>query len=140
MTPTNYDFHNTHFEIKAPTKINKEPDFDSLTILFDKIKRCAQNVLSNNGGGNYGHLGLVVTASDCPLVSMEAFVPPQNPGNFTIPAHSTGDNYTAKEIKVMKTIHDNAAQKYEKVQQVETALKQFIVEANLTIFQTFRTH
>ena len=129
MTLTNYDFRNTHFEIKHPTKISKQPDFESLTTLYDQIKRCAQNVPSNNGGGNYGHLGLVVTATDYQLVSIVPFNRPANPGEFTIPAHPQGGNYTADEIKVMKNIHDDEVREYEKVNQVEAALKQFIVEA-----------
>ena len=129
MTLTNYDFRTTHFEIKAPTKISKQPDFESLTTLYDEIKRCAQNVPSNNGGGNYGHLGLVVTATDYQLVSINPFIRPQNPGEFAIPAHPQGGNYTADEIKVMKDMHDDNVREYEKVNQVEAALKQFIVEA-----------
>ena len=129
MALTNFDFRNTHFEIKQPTKINKEPDFESLSILYDEIKRCAQNVPSNNGGGNYGHLGLVVTNNDYQLVSIEAFVRPQNPGEFAIPAHPQGGNYTADKIQVLKSIHEDAQLEYQTVQQVEAALKQFIVEA-----------
>ena len=70
MTLTNYNFCSTHFEIKHPTKINKEPDFESPTTLYDEIKRCAQTIPSNNGGGNYGNLGLVVTETDYQLVSI----------------------------------------------------------------------
>lgn len=76
MTLTNFDFRATHFEIKAPTKIHNDPNFESLTKLHDEIKRCAQNVLSNNGGGNYRHLGLDVTATDYQLVSITPFIRP----------------------------------------------------------------
>ena len=130
MTLTNFDFRSTHFEIKAPTKINKYPDFEALTKLYDEIKRCAQNVPSNNGGGNYGHLGLVVPATDYQLVSVVPFIRPNNPGDFVIPQHPVaGQNYTADEIKVMKDIHDDQLREYHTVQQVENALKQYIVEA-----------
>ena len=37
MALTNVDFCTTHFEIKAPTKINKELDFESLTQLVLKM-------------------------------------------------------------------------------------------------------
>ena len=129
MTLTNFDFHATHFEIKAPTKIHSKPDFESLTKLYDEIKHCAQNVPSNNGGGNYRHLGLVVTATDYQLVSITLFICPANPGDFAIPNHPTGGNYTADEVKVMKDMHNDAVKEYQTVQQVKSALKQFIMEA-----------
>ena len=125
MTLTNFDFRSTHFEIKAPTKIHNEPSFESLTNLYDEIKRCAQNVPSNNSGGNYGHLGLVVTATDYQLVSITPFICPVNPGDFVIPNHPTGGNYTADKVKVIRDMHNDNVKEYQTVQQVESALKQF---------------
>ena len=129
MTLQTFDFRTTHFEIKAPTKIEGEPNFETLTRLYDEIKRCAQNVPSNLGGGNYGHLGLVVTATDYQLVSITAFIRPLNPGDFVLPVHPQGGNFTAEEIAVLKDDYNDNLTKYQTVQQVEIALKQYIVEA-----------
>ena len=104
MVLTNYDFRNTHFEHKSPTKIRGEPTFDTLTTLYNEIKVNAQQVPSNNGGGNYGHLGLVITANDYQLLSLTPFVRPHNPGRFTIPPNQ---QLTADDINILHDTQNN---------------------------------
>lgn len=70
----------------------------------------------------------MLTATDYQLVSITPFSCPINPGNFVIPNHPQGQNYTVEEIKVMKDLHNDQLREYQKVQQVNVVLKQLIVE------------
>ena len=67
------DYRSTHFEFKTPTIINGEPTFELLALLYDQIKVNAQTVPSTLGGGNNGHLGLVVSNTDYQLISLTPY-------------------------------------------------------------------
>ena len=64
MTSTSIDYVNTYFEYPTLTKIAGEPSFESLRNLHDEIKSNAMSVASTLGGGQHGHLGLVLSNAD----------------------------------------------------------------------------
>ena len=76
----------THFEVSTPTIITGEPTYESLLVLYNHIKINAQSVPANGGGGNHGHLGLVLTPLEYQLISLTPFVRPLNPGEFIYPS------------------------------------------------------
>ena len=121
-TTTNY--RSIHFQVSTPTIITDEPTYKSLSILYDQIKINAQSVPSNGGGGNHGHLGLVLTPVEYQLISLKPFIHPVNPGEFIYP---TGN--TPEEITVLGREHIDHQQQFQKIEQVELALKQFLIEA-----------
>ena len=61
MTDTDYT---TLFEFSKLPKIHGEPDYVQLKDLKDKLKTNASNITSELGGGNFGHLGLVLSATE----------------------------------------------------------------------------
>ena len=83
------DYQSTHFEVKNPTIITGEPTNDTLQHLYDQLKINAQSVASNRGGGNHGHLGLVLTNVEYSILSLTPFVRPINPGDFIYPVTGT---------------------------------------------------
>ena len=120
------DYRQTHFQIKNPTAITGEPTYESLKHLHNDLKVNAQTVPSTRGGGNHGHLGLVLSAVDYQLITLTPFILPINPGDFTLPLNV---NLTMNQITVLKENHISQREQYEKVSAVEAALKQFLVEA-----------
>ena len=60
---TQEDFKNTHFDFPELSRIVGEPNLGSLMTLRNQIKANAQTVESTLGGGQHGHLGLVLKPS-----------------------------------------------------------------------------
>ena len=120
------DYRNTHFEIKKATKINGEPTFDSLRKLHNELKINAQTIPSTRGGGAHGHLGLVLSAVDYQLITLQPFIRPNDPGDFTLPLNQ---NYTVEQITLLRETHREQRAEYDKVATVEIALKTFLVQA-----------
>ena len=82
------DFIN-QFTYRTIPKITKEPDYESLKSLKDKIIANASSIQSDLGGGNHGHLGLVLSAAEYANASAVPFVRPPNPGPLVIPPSLT---------------------------------------------------
>ena len=70
----------TLFEYATLSKIHGEPDYDQLKILKDKLKANATKIPSDLGGGNFGHLGLVLSPAEYANVSAVPYVRPVHPG------------------------------------------------------------
>ena len=69
------------------TRIVGEPDFSSLHNLYKEVKANAASVHSTLGGGQHGHLGLVVPATTYAHLSNTPWVDPLHPGpDLNIPA------------------------------------------------------
>ena len=89
------DYRSTHFEHKDLTKIHGRPDIDNLLQIFKELKRNAQKVPTNLGGGLLGYLGIVsrdVTYNTIP--DTLSFVQPTHPG----PCIPSGARLTQVEI------------------------------------------
>ena len=78
------------FQHKVPTRVHGTPHFESLKILMDELKANASSVPTTLGGGNYGHLGLLLLAPRYAQLSGTPFVIPNNPGSFAPPEQGTG--------------------------------------------------
>lgn len=67
------------------TRIIGEPDYQSLDRLYKEIKANAFSIHSTLGGGNHGHLGMVLTPVAYARHSAAAWVQPVHPGTLNIP-------------------------------------------------------
>ena len=121
------DYRNTYFEIKNPTPICGEPTYESLKLLHNEIKINAQSIPTQLGGGNNGHLGLVLTVSDYQLVTPVMYFRPVNPGLFQIDT-----NLDAESNALLRLQHQDRLNEYVQCTQIEAQLKQFIIEAITT--------
>ena len=126
MTLNSTNDSQTHFQIKTPTKIIGEPTFDQLKTLHSHLKINAQCIHSSRGGSAHGHLGLVLSAVDYQQLTLTPFIRPVDPGDFLLP---TNINITMDQIAVLRENHKSLRAQFEKVDNVEAALKQFLVEA-----------
>ena len=120
------NYRQTHFEIKTPIKITGEPTFEQLKTLYSQLKINAQCMHSSRGGGAHGHLGLVLSAVDYQQLTLTPFVRPVDPGDFVLPTHV---NLTMDQIAVLKENHKSLRDQFDKVDSVDKALRQFLVEA-----------
>jgi hypothetical protein len=93
------DFKETYFIHPVLTKIQGETTFQTLTQLHQELKANAASVPSNLRGGNYGYLGLLLSAEQHKLLALQTpFEKPAHPGTFTAPPTLTGpQSVTAKQ-------------------------------------------
>ena len=61
MATNMVDYRNTVFEHLILTKIHGEPTFEVIRTLHRELMVNAQTVHSDLGGGEFGHLGLVLS-------------------------------------------------------------------------------
>jgi hypothetical protein len=86
----------TCFQHKVLTKIHGEPTCESLQNTSTELKANASSVPSTLGGGQNGHLGLLLSAARCnTLAHAVPWATPVNPGVFVPPNPGTGPQIAA---------------------------------------------
>ena len=118
------NYWETHFEFPTLTPIRGEPTADTLITLRKQLKANAKAVPSNLGGGNLGHLGLVIPPNRYNLLSNVPFVRPNHPGPLAIPP-GTAQHAAA----TMRDLHQEQLRVFTEVNAVDQALKQQITAA-----------
>ena len=105
------NYRETHFEFPTLTPIHGEPTADTLVLLRKQLKSNAKSVPSNLGGGNFGHLGLVIPPNRYNVISIIPFIQPNHPGPLIIPpgtaqhAAATMRDLQAEQMRVFKEVH-----------------------------------
>lgn len=79
-TTANIDYVNSVFKYPVLTKITARRTYSSLKTIKNELKANAGKVQCELGGGNNGHLGLLLTDNEYALVSPTAYVHPIHPG------------------------------------------------------------
>ena len=75
------DYIHSVFEYPVLTKITGRPTYSSLKIIKNELKANAGKVQCELGGGNNGHLGLILSDIEYALVNpIEPYVRPAHPG------------------------------------------------------------
>ena len=87
-TMVTVDYKNSIFEYPVLTKITSRPIYSSLKKIKYELKANARKVQCELGGGNNGHLGLLLTDVEYALVSPIPYVRPAHPG-AVIPVGTT---------------------------------------------------
>lgn len=124
MAPVTAIDYKVYFEFPNLTKIHGEPTFDSIKQLHNEIKANSQNVQSNLGGGQYGHLGLVLNVQQYALLSNAPFIRPAHPGVLVIPNGTTNHR-----SQLLRDQHTEALRVFNEVNNVEKTLRQQIIAA-----------
>jgi hypothetical protein len=119
-----------YFQHPVLTKIHGKPVYESVRLLADEVKANAANVPTTLGGGEYGHLGLVLSDQRyAALPNSIPWVTPVNPGIFAPPAGATGP-----QIEAARDVWRQRLRTYELFQATEKALIAQVVEAIDTIY------
>jgi len=116
----------TYFQHKLLSKLPGHPSYESLRTLETELKANAGSVPSTAGGGNHGHLGLILSPLRyATLAGTIPWVSPANPGPF-VPPVPPG---TAAQIEAARDAWLNDNQAFQLCQATEKALVAQIVEA-----------
>ena len=115
----------TYFQHKVLTRIHGQPVYESLHTMQTELKANASSVPTTLGAGQYGHLGLLLSAvTYAALPDTVPWVSPVNPGPFIPPPVGTGP-----QIEAAKDVWRESKQTYEICQATEKALIAQIVES-----------
>ncbi len=89
--------NDTYFQHKVLTRVHGQPStYETLQALATEIKANASSVPFTLGGGQYGHLGLILSADRyATLAHTVPWISPPNPGPFDPPANGTGPQIEA---------------------------------------------
>ena len=79
-TTANVDYINSVFEYPVLSKVIGKPTYSSLKTIKDELKVNAGKVQCELGGGNNGHLGLLLSNTEQALVDPTPYVRPIHPG------------------------------------------------------------
>jgi hypothetical protein len=64
------------------TKIHGQPMNQDLTILEKELIAILANIPTTLGGGNHGHVGIIIETARYQLMTGTVFVNPRNPGTY----------------------------------------------------------
>jgi hypothetical protein len=118
------NYRETFFPVKDLTRIIGIPTYETLHTLHLELKTNSTSVHSNLGGGQFGHLGLVISPARYAMESNEAYVRPVHPGTLVIAAGDTRHAQDAHERE-----HKEQLRTFHETRNVEIALIQQIVSA-----------
>ena len=118
------NYHTDFFQFDTLTPIEGEPAFLSLLLMKNQIKANVQSVPCTLGGGQHGHLGLIMTPLEYAMVSNTPFITEPYPGALTFPAGTT-----ALQSKVLQDAYEKRLALYNACVGVEKALLQQIIQA-----------
>ena len=117
--PHHIDYVLTYFPFKTPTLVRGEPTYNDLKRIKTELRANASSVESNLGGGNHGHLFLVLSDSEylqIPGITAPVQLPTY-PDPLTIPI-TTG----AVQAIHLKERHQERVRVYREVQNVQRYL------------------
>ena len=97
MANTNIDYISTNFEYPTFTKIQGTPTYEPLKNIKNEMNANVASVPCDLGGGENGHLGIMITTTEYANISHVNYVRPVHPGTLNIPAGTT--NYESTRLK-----------------------------------------
>ena len=124
MAHTTAANYRNSFEYPELTKIFGRPSYDSLKLIEDELKANAQAVFSPLGGGQHGHLGLVVSPFQYASVSNIPFITPPTPRPFVIIPQEAP--HVAQQRLAQ---HNTSKELFQEVHGVKRALVQQLIQA-----------
>eukprot|EP00804_Cyclotella_cryptica_P014213 CCRYP_005640-RA/>CCRYP_005640-RA protein AED:0.45 eAED:0.45 QI:0/-1/0/1/-1/1/1/0/161 len=82
------------------TKIKGQPTDESLNLLVRELTNAAAGIPTTLGGGNHGHLGMIVDEAEYITFSNSGakFVPPMNPGAYLTTVDKNNAAFREKQV------------------------------------------
>ena len=119
---------------KFPTKtlptVEGEPHYANINTMVQTLYGNAASLPTTLGGGQHGHVGLIMTPILYATLSNTAYINPNDPG--PTPNHPIGSNTAARETQRLN--HTEERRIYDNPQNMDDALKAMIVD---TIDETY---
>jgi hypothetical protein len=105
---------------EAAVPIEHSPDNTSLRALKGRLKRNAAFIPSNQGGGNHGHLGLILSDATYNIIAPDTpFNTPPNPG----PTALYAEDATGPQIAAAERLHKTRLEEFIRTRNVADSLK-----------------
>ena len=117
------NYQETLFEYPDFSPIHGEPSYESLRILYNQIKANARSIHTTLGGGQHGHLGLVLTPQQYALLYPHPYNRPPRPPPLMIPAYQL-----PHEVQTEQARHTEQVRLFNECNNLEQALRQQIVK------------
>ena len=131
---TQVDYIATCFHRKKLTKVHDIPTYVILKRIKNELKTNAAKVPTDLGGGQHGHLGLVVTLAEYAAISGTPYDRPAHPG-AVLPLGPT-----QWETTMLRETYRGNLRLHRETQMVEQALLQQLTEAlPENYFKTYKT-
>ena len=124
MAQTSASLRLQNFPHPITTAIHGKPTFTTLYKLKKEIMANAASVPSTLGGGQHGHLGLILTAPQYNNISLVPFLKPRDPGEPLLDGTMTWE-----QMQAVRLANRDARDQFDKVTTVETAIKQQIINS-----------
>ena len=118
------NYRETLFEYPDLTPIHGEPSYESLRVLYNQIKANARYVHTTLGGGQFGHLGLVLTPQQYALLSPTPYDKTPRPPPLVIPGYQL-----PHVVQNEQSRHAEQVRLFNECNNVENAIRQQIVKA-----------
>jgi hypothetical protein len=125
MTASTPDELIAGFPYSSLPKVTGEPTFEDLKVIRRLINTNAMSVVSYEGGGRHGHLGIIITNEEYFAIAVDVFPIPNNPG----PSAAVVTGMTATVIAETTQLHREATQVYRTYHNVDQAIKKLIVKS-----------
>jgi hypothetical protein len=124
MSIPTVNYREVFFEHPDLSRIIGIPTYETLHTLNQELKSNAMSVHSNLGGGQHGHLGLVVSPNAYALLANMPYARPGHPAPLAIP-----QNASHHLQNLLERTHQDELRVFHEVRGVERALTQQIVAA-----------
>ena len=110
------------------TKIEGQPRTETLNTLWREISEILVDIETTNGGGEHGHLGMIMSDTEYVVISKggERWTVPTNPGPYPTSVNASTSDFD-REKAVAE--HKFEIQEYETYQGVEKAIREKILGA-----------
>ena len=117
----------TKFPTKNIPEIQGEPTYDSITSIKTELYANAAVIPNALGGGQHGHIGLIMEAPLYATLSNIPFIVPQDPG--PLPVFDPNLRYTTAERETVIREHKETRRLYDTITNVELALRNQVINA-----------
>ena len=119
------NYQETLFDYTDLTPIIGEPTYETLRVRYNQIKNNARSIHTSLGGGQHGHLGLVLTPQQYTLLSPNhPYTKPPRPPPLVIPEYQLPHIVQTEQLR-----HAEQPRLFNECNNVQQALRQQIVKA-----------
>jgi hypothetical protein len=108
MSIPTVNYREVFFEHPDLSRIIGIPTYETLHTLNQELKSNAISVHSNLGGGQHGHLGLVISPNAYALLSNMPYARPGYPAPLAIPQNASHHLQTPSNAAPIKTNSDSS--------------------------------
>ena len=113
------------FLMKTMPKIDGEPDYGNINTMMQLLYGNAASLPTTLGGGQHGHIGIIMTPQLYTTLANTPYESPNDPG--ITPTHATGVSAAIRQTNFLE--HKEESRIYDNPHTMEDKLKSIIIDA-----------